>query len=210
MDERLRLVMEAVERGEEEKIGALVEGAVEGGLSPVSILERGMMPAMDAIGARFSRGEAFIPELIVSAMAMESGLEALRPHLGEGDKAGEKVLLGTVQGDIHSIGKNLVRMCLEGGGFEVIDIGEDVKTERFLEAYLEHRPAVVGLSALLSSTMQRMTEVAEALREADPGAVVMVGGAPVTPEFAKTMEAEYAPDAFGAVELARDLTGRKR
>ena len=118
------------------------------------------------------------------------------------------VLLGTVHGDIHSIGKNLVRMCLEGTGFEVVDVGEDVKTERFVEAYREHRPDILGLSALLSSTMQRIPEVVEAVRAEDKAAVIMVGGAPVTQEFADQSGADgYAPNAFEAAKKARELLG---
>ncbi len=165
-----------------------------------------MMPAMEDIGERFSRGEAFIPELIVAAEAMQRGMEALKPRLAGGERGAGLVVLGTVHGDIHSIGKNLVRMCLEGAGFEVIDIGEDIKTERFVEAYREHRPDILGLSALLSSTMQRIPEVIEAVRSEDSGAVIMVGGAPVTQEFADQAGADgYAPNAFEAARKAREL-----
>lgn len=169
-------------------------------------MEEAMMPAMEDIGERFSRGEAFIPELIVAAEAMQRGMEALKPRLGGEERGRGLVVLGTVHGDIHSIGKNLVRMCLEGAGFEVVDIGEDVKTERFVEAYREHRPDILGLSALLSSTMQRIPEVIEAVRAEDSGAVIMVGGAPVTLEFADQAGADgYAPNAFEAARRAQEL-----
>jgi 5-methyltetrahydrofolate--homocysteine methyltransferase len=163
---------------------------------------------MEDIGRRFSEGEAFIPELIVAATAMEAGMASMRDKLGGVSASCGVVVLGTVQGDIHSIGKNLVRMCIEGAGFEVVDIGEDVKAERFVQAYMEHEPKILGLSALLSSTMQRMREVIEAVRKVAPDAVIMVGGAPVTRQFAESVGASgYAPNAFEAAVKARDLAG---
>ncbi|NPV58529.1 MAG: corrinoid protein [Actinobacteria bacterium] len=208
MREILEAIGKAIVEGEEEETRRLVEEALQGGVDPRKILEDAMMPAMEDIGERFSRGEAFIPELIVAAEAMQRGMEALKPRLAEGERGRGLVVLGTVQGDIHSIGKNLVRMCLEGAGFEVVDIGEDVKTERFVEAYREHRPDILGLSALLSSTMQRIPEVIEAVRAEDSGALIMVGGAPVTQEFADRSGADgYAPNAFEAARKAKELLG---
>lgn len=199
-------IRQAIMAGEEEDARRLVGDGLEKGLEPRRIMEEAMMPAMEDIGERFSRGEAFIPELIVAAEAMQRGMEALKPELGGPERGSGLVLLGTVHGDIHSIGKNLVRMCLEGAGFEVVDIGEDVKTQRFVEAYREHRPDILGLSALLSSTMQRIPEVVEAVRAEDKAAVIMVGGAPVTQEFADQSGADgYAPNAFEAAKKAREL-----
>jgi 5-methyltetrahydrofolate--homocysteine methyltransferase len=206
MQEILDGIKAAVLAGEEEDTKKLVADGLEQGLEPRRIMEEAMMPAMDDIGERFSAGEAFIPELIVAAEAMQQGMEVLKPHLGGPERGSGLVLLGTVHGDIHSIGKNLVRMCLEGAGFEVIDIGEDIKTEKFVEAYREHRPDILGLSALLSSTMQRIPEVVEAVRAEDSGAVIMVGGAPVTQDFADRSGADgYAPNAFEAARKAREL-----
>lgn len=206
MSELLFELKEAVMAGEEEKCSALVQAAMDAGITPRRILEEAMMTAMEEIGERFSRNEAFIPELIVAASAMEKGMEVLKPALSGEEKGRGLVILGTVYGDIHSIGKNLVRMCLEGTGFQVVDIGEDVKTERFVEAYREYRPDILGLSALLSSTMQRMPEVVQAVRAVDPAAVIMVGGAPVTQDFADRIEASgYAPNAFEAAVKARQL-----
>jgi 5-methyltetrahydrofolate--homocysteine methyltransferase len=199
---------DAVLAGDEEGVRALVDEGLAAGVPPRDMLEEAMMPAMEDIGLRFSNGEAYIPELIVAAMAMESGMEALKPTLGGELHGAGTVMLGTVHGDIHSIGKNLVRMCLEGGGFEVIDIGEDVKTEDFVAAYKEYTPRLLGLSALLSSTMQHMREVIDATRAEDPDAVIMVGGAPVTAEFALQIGASgYARNAFEAVLKARELLG---
>ncbi len=206
MQEVLDGIRQAILAGEEEDAQRLVGESLEAGEEPSRIMEEAMMPAMEDIGERFSRGEAFIPELIVAAEAMRRGMATLKPHLGRSERGSGLVLLGTVYGDIHSIGKNLLGMCLEGAGFEVVDIGEDVKTQAFVEAYREHRPDILGLSALLSSTMQRIPEVVEAVRAEDSGAVIMVGGAPVTQEFADRSGADgYAPDAFEATRKAREL-----
>jgi len=206
MQEILNGIKQAILAGEEEDTSRLVADGLDKGLEPRRIMEEAMMPAMEDIGERFSSGEAFIPELIVAAEAMQQGMEVLKPHLGGAERGSGLVMLGTVHGDIHSIGKNLVRMCLEGAGFEVVDIGEDVKTERFVESYREHRPDILGLSALLSSTMQRIPEVIEAVRAEDKDAVIMVGGAPVTQDFADQSGADgYAPNAFEATRKAREL-----
>lgn len=206
MSELLERLKKAVMAGEEDEAATLVREALGGGFDPREIMEGALMPAMEEIGERFSRNEAFIPELIVAASAMEKGMEALKPALSGEEKGRGLVVLGTVYGDIHSIGKNLVRMCLEGAGFRVLDIGEDVRTERFVEAYRQHRPDILGLSALLSSTMQRMPEVIQAVRAEDPSAVIMVGGAPVTQEFADRIGASgYAPNAFEAAVKAKEL-----
>lgn len=201
-------IRQAILAGEEEDTSRLVSEGLDEGLEPRRIMEEAMMPAMEDIGERFSSGEAFIPELIVAAEAMQRGMEELKPRLGGAERGSGLVMLGTVYGDIHSIGKNLVRMCMEGAGFEVVDIGEDIKTEKFVAAYREHRPDILGLSALLSSTMQRIPEVIEAVRAEDENAVIMVGGAPVTQEFADQSGADgYAPNAFEAAKKARELLG---
>jgi len=202
MQDNLDGIKRAILVGEEEETKKLVAD----GLEPRRIMEEAMMPAMEDIGERFSSGEAFIPELIVAAEAMRQGMEVLKPHLAGAERGSGLILLGTVHGDIHSIGKNLVRMCMEGAGFEVLDIGEDVKTEKFVEAFREYRPDILGLSALLSSTMQRIPEVVEAVRAEDKNAVIMVGGAPVTQDFADRSGADgYAPNAFEATRKAKEL-----
>ena len=210
MQELMSKIAEAIKAGEEEQVKSLVEEGLAGNMGPAQILTGAMMPAMNEIGMLFSKGEAFIPELIVSAMAMEAGLEVLKPRLGDEVKGAGTVVLGTVFGDIHSIGKNLVRMCMEGAGFEVIDIGEDLRTEKFVDACKEHKPDILGLSALLSSTMQRMPEVIEAVREVDPSVMIMVGGAPITQKFADDVGASgYAPDAFQAALKAKELLSNR-
>jgi 5-methyltetrahydrofolate--homocysteine methyltransferase len=206
MEELVSKLKEAVISGEDTDARALVEEGLDGGMSPRDILERAMMPAMEDIGVRFSKGEAFIPELIVAAYAMEAGMEVLKPRMSGAGEGGGKVVLGTVAGDIHSIGKNLVRMCLEGAGFDVIDIGENKTTEQFVQAYKEHNPRILGLSALLSSTMLHMHDVILAVRAVDSDARIMVGGAPLTRDFADSIGATaYAQNAFEAAVIARRL-----
>jgi len=199
-------IKEAVLAGDEDRVKTLVEEAVQEAIPVRQILEEAMMPAMEEVGGRFARGEAFIPELVVAAYAMEAGMATLKARLGGEVKDRGKVILGTVEGDIHSIGKNLVRMCLEGAGFAVIDLGEGVKTEAFVEAYRAMKPEILGLSALLSSTMLFMHKTIDAVRAVDPGARIIVGGAPVTQEFADRIGASgYAPNAFAAVQCVQDL-----
>lgn len=194
MNAILERIKNEVMAGEEENARKLVEEGLEAGLDPRTIMDEAMMPAMDEIGGRFSRNEAFIPELIVAAGAMQEGMQALKPRLSGEERSTGLVVLGTVRGDIHSIGKNLVRMCMEGAGFDVMDIGEDIGMEEFVEAYEEHKPDILGLSALLSSTMQRMPEVIDAVRGIDPSAVIMVEGALITQEYADEIGASgYAP-----------------
>ena len=208
MEDLIARLREAVIAGEEEDVRRLVAEGLDGGVGPRRILEEAMMPAMEDIGGRFSKGEAFIPELVVAAYAMEAGMEVLKPRMAGEEAGAGKVVLGTVADDIHSIGKNLVRMCLEGAGFEVVDIGENRSVESFVSAYREHGPQILGLSALLSSTMMHMREVIEAVRAVDPEALIMVGGAPVTQEFADHVGASgYAPNAFEAALKARELLG---
>lgn len=196
----------AIRQGEEEQAARAVSSCLDEGLAAKEILEGAMMPAMQVLGERFSRCEAYIPELIVAAKAMEAGMQVLRNRIDSGLRNEGCVLLGTVEGDIHSIGKNLVRMCLEGAGFDVVDLGENVKAQRFADACRERSPQVVGLSALLSSTMQQMPRVIAAVRAVDPQARILVGGAPVTEDFARKIGADgYASDAFSAVVRAREL-----
>jgi 5-methyltetrahydrofolate--homocysteine methyltransferase len=196
----------AVKSGDDEKTVQLVEKAIREGIEPREILEASMMPAMEEIGSRFAQGEAFIPELIVAAYAMEQGMACLKGSMKGDIKNRGKIVLGTVEGDIHSIGKNLVRMCMEGAGYEVIDLGEGVKTEKFVEAYKSMKPDILGLSALLSSTMLYMKNTIDAIRVFDPAARIIVGGTPVTQEFADKIGASgYAPDAFASVQCVQSL-----
>jgi len=186
-----------------------VQQALEAGHDPGEILTEAMIAAMAEVGRRFEAQEYFVPEMLIAARAMKEGLAILKPHLLEADiEPVGKVILGTVKGDLHDIGKNLVGMMLEGAGFEVIDLGVDVSPERFVEAIREHRPRFVGMSALLTTTMPGMRATIEALQKAGlrHQVVVMVGGAPVTQQYADQIGADlYAPDASSAASRAKAL-----
>jgi 5-methyltetrahydrofolate--homocysteine methyltransferase len=197
--------------GENKVVAELVQEALDGGLSPEELLAGGLIAGMDEVGKDFKAGELFVPEVLIAARAMRAGMAILRPLLAESDvPSAGKYLIGTVKGDLHDIGKNLVRMMLEGAGFEVIDLGTDVDPAGFVAAVREHQPQLVGMSALLTTTMVQMRATIEALEEAGlkDQIKVMIGGAPVTDAFAKEIGADaYAPDAATAVDVARDLVG---
>jgi 5-methyltetrahydrofolate--homocysteine methyltransferase len=209
MKPELQKVWEQVIEGNKAGVEAAVRGAQDAALTPEQILQEGLIAAMTEVGNRFERQEFYVPEMLVSARAMQAGLALLKPQLVEsGVKAVGKVVLGTVRGDLHDIGKSLVGMMLEGAGFEVIDLGTDVGPEKFGEAVRLHHPQLVGMSALLTTTMQSMKSTVEALEDLGVrGQVkVMVGGAPVTESFAREIGADgYAPDASRAVALAKSL-----
>jgi 5-methyltetrahydrofolate--homocysteine methyltransferase len=195
--------------GEDEKVAELVQQALDQGSAPEDILAGGLIAGMDEVGKDFKAGDLFVPEVLIAARAMHAGMGVLRPLLAEADvpSAGTYVI-GTVQGDLHDIGKNLVRMMLEGAGFETVDLGTDVRPEGFVEAVREHQPQIVGMSALLTTTMVNMKAIIEALVEAGlrDSIKIMVGGAPVTAAFAEEIGADaYAPDAASAVDVARQF-----
>jgi 5-methyltetrahydrofolate--homocysteine methyltransferase len=199
----------AVEAGNRKAAAELTQAAVDEGLDPTTILDA-MTAAMDVVGRKFQEGELFVPEMLIAARAMKAGTEILEPVLvAAGVRPEFRAVVGTVEGDLHDIGKNLVGMMWKGGGLEVIDLGVNVPAARFVEAAIEHDAHLVGLSALLTTTMPNMRGVVEAIRAAGIGAKVVVGGAPVTPEFADQIGADgYAPDAGSAVDLARGLLAR--
>jgi 5-methyltetrahydrofolate--homocysteine methyltransferase len=200
----------AILDGDNALSSALAEEALDGGVSPQEVLAI-LIEAMEKVGEEYERGERFIPEMLVAADAMKAAMVSLRPRLQEaGIRPRGRVVLGTVDGDLHDIGKNLVGMMLEGAGFEVIDLGVEVSSERFVGAVREYRPEILALSALLTTTMIHMPEVIEALRSAGlrGGVQVMIGGAPVTQEYAERIGADgYADDAPSAVALAKRLVG---
>ena len=181
------------------------EIAAETGID--EILNTGLIGAMDIVGKKFSDGELFVPEMLMAAQAMKAGLEVLKPHLsGEAAVSRGTVVIGTVKGDLHDIGKNLVAMMMEGGGFDVVDLGVDVDAEKFVKAAVEHNAGVVALSALLTTTMPAMEATIVAIKEAGIAAKTIIGGAPVTEAYADQIGADgYSEDAPGAVELARKL-----
>jgi len=209
--EILQEISEELQKGNFGDMPKLIQEALDAGIAPSKILNDGLVSGMDVVGEKFRCDEIFMPEVLISAKAMQAGMDVLRPKLIEtGAKLAGKVIMGTVKGDLHDIGKNLVGMLMEGAGFEVIDLGIDVPSEKFVEAVRSNRPNILGLSALLTTTMLMMKEVIESLVEAGvrERVKVIVGGAPVTEKFAEDIGADgYAPDAASAVVKARELIG---
>jgi 5-methyltetrahydrofolate--homocysteine methyltransferase len=196
-------------QGKMEEVKELTQEALNTGESAERILKEGLIQAMDRVGVKFKNGEIFIPEVLIAARAMHAGMAVLKPILSRSNTpmAG-KIVMGTVKGDLHDIGKNLVSMMLEGGGFEVVDLGIDVSADKFVEAIKIHKPQVVGMSALLTTTMREMKTTIEVIGKAGLGNQVktIVGGAPVTEKFAKEICADgYAPDAASAVDAVKSL-----
>jgi len=206
----LEEISTAIIEGNMDDIEDLTDDALDEGLSAEEILNKGLMPGMDYVGVEFKAGNMFVPEVLRSAKAMHGSMDILRPLLAEtGVKTAGKVLLGTVKGDLHDIGKNLVGMMCEGAGFEVKDIGKDVAPEEFVDAIKEYEPDVVGMSALLTTTMRSMESTIKVLEEAGlrDKVKIIIGGAPVTQAFADQIGADgYASNAAGAADLARKLT----
>jgi 5-methyltetrahydrofolate--homocysteine methyltransferase len=198
--------------GEVDAVREGTEKALAEGLAPADILQNGLIAGMDIVGRDFRADVLFIPEVLLCARAMHAGLEVLRPRLAESDAPSlGRIVIGTVAGDLHDIGKNLVSMMLEGAGFEVIDLGVDVRAEKFVEALKSSGAGVLGMSAMLTTTMPYMNTVVEALVEAGirDKVKVLVGGAPVTASFAKTVGADaYGADAASAVDTARAFAAR--
>ncbi len=211
MSEILSELATAVIEGNSDDAIDLTEDALDDGLEPQNILDNGLMPGMDHVGVEFRAGNMFVPEVLRSARAMQSAMDVLKPLLVEGgvEMAG-KILLGTVKGDMHDIGKNLVGMMCEGAGFEVKDMGKNIAPEDFVTAVKEFNPDIVGMSALLTTTMRSMGHTIKALQEAGlrDQVKVMIGGAPVTQSFADKIGADgYASNAASAVDLAKQFAG---
>lgn len=196
----------AIEAGNRLEAAALTQAAIEEGVDPKIILAA-MTAALDVVGRRFQDGEIFVPEMLIAARAMKAGTAHLEPILAEQGVTPEfRAVLGTIEGDLHDIGKNLVAMMWKGGGIEVFDLGVNVSADRFVEAAREHDAHIVGMSALLTTTMPNMRGIVEALHRAELPVKIIIGGAPVTSEYAKQIGADgYAPDAGAAVDLARAL-----
>lgn len=202
---------QAILEGNAKKAKEATERALAEGADPNELIDRYMIPAMDEVGRRFECQEYFVPELLIAARAMETALQILTPRLaGSGGRKAGKVIIGTVKGDIHDIGKNLVASMLKGGGFEVLDLGVDVPAEKFIEAVGNQENVIVAMSALLTTTMGYMREVINALKKAGirDRVKVMIGGAPISQRFADEIGADgYSENASGAVVLARRLLG---
>jgi len=209
MSEILGKIATNLYNGDDGSVAGLVQQALDQGLSPAEVLNGGLIAGMDEVGKDFKAGDLFVPEVLIAARAMHAGMGVLRPLLAEADvPSAGKYVIGTMKGDLHDIGKNLVKMMLEGAGFETVDVGTDVGPETFVAAVREHQPQIVGFSALLTTTMPGMKATIEALQEAGlrDTVKIMVGGAPVTAAFAEKIGADaYAPDAASAVETARKL-----
>jgi 5-methyltetrahydrofolate--homocysteine methyltransferase len=200
---------DAIIAGDNVKSKDITQKLVDDGVSAVEVLNEGLVPGMDVVGARFKANEMYIPEVLIAARAMHAAMDIIKPMLSEaGAEMKGTIVIGTVQGDLHDIGKNLVGMMLEGGGFTVVDVGVDVPGEKFVEEVKKSNAKVVGLSALLTTTMPVMKDVISALKadSATKDVKVMVGGAPLTQEYADSIGASgYAPDASSAVDLAKEM-----
>lgn len=200
---------DSIIRGDNVKSKEIAQKLVDGGVSAVEILNDGLVPGMDVVGKKFKANEMYIPEVLIAARAMHAAMDIIKPLLTEsGADTRGKIIIGTVQGDLHDIGKNLVGMMLEGGGYTVIDLGVDIPAEKFVEEVKKNSVKIIGLSALLTTTMPAMKDVISRLKaDKETSSVkVMVGGAPLTQEYADSIGAAgYAPDASGAVDLAAKL-----
>jgi len=187
----------------------LAKEALDNGIKPDQILEHALIPAMAVVGDRFSKKEIYVPQMLMSAKAMNSAMKHLKPFFQSGEtKRKGKFIVGTVAGDLHDIGKNLVAMMIEGGGWEVIDLGVDVGTEKFLKAVEENPGAVIGLSALLTTTMENMKKTVAALKVKHSELKILVGGAPVTQEYCDKIGADFfSPDPQGAVDYLKQFAG---
>ena len=203
----LKALAEAIIRGDQNTAVEITKSALKEGAAAKSILEDGLIAGMDVIGSRFKKNEVYIPEVLIAARAMKMAMELLAPALAKaGVKPVGKFLIGTVQGDLHDIGKNLVAMMLKGAGFEVTDLGVDIGPEKFIERAKATRSQLIGLSALLTTTMPSMEKTIKALRAAGVTAKIMIGGAPLTQGYADKVGADgYAPDAASAVDVAKRL-----
>jgi 5-methyltetrahydrofolate--homocysteine methyltransferase len=202
-------IKDEVIKGQADAVKELVNQALSENISAEDVLNNGLVAGMNIVGEKFKNNEFFIPEVLVSARAMSAGLDILNPLLAEANvKARGKVVIGTVKGDLHDIGKNIVGMMLQGAGYEIVDLGADVPKEKFIEFTQKEEVDMVGMSALLTTTMIYMQEIIQGLKEAGlrDKVKVIIGGAPVTQAYADQIEADgYAPDAASAIDLAKDL-----
>ena len=203
----LKALADAVINGDQNKALEITKAALDEGTAAKDVLDNGLIAGMDVVGERFKKNEIYIPEVLISARAMKMAMEVLEPELVKaGVEPVGKLLIGTVQGDLHDIGKNLVAMMLKGAGFEVIDLGVDVGPEKFVEQVKEAKAQLIGMSALLTTTMPGMEKTIKAVKDAGIPVKVMIGGAPVTQDYADRIGADgYAPDAASAVDLAKSL-----
>jgi corrinoid protein of di/trimethylamine methyltransferase len=209
MEELLEKMANELIAGKQDEVIKLTQEALDKGVVPKDILDNGLLAGMDIVGQRFKAGDLFIPEVLLCARCMHGAMDILKPLLSEADAAGAGTyLIGTVEGDLHDIGKNLVSMMLQGAGFKVVDLGTNITAQQFVDAVKEHNPKVIGLSALLTTTMPKMEETIAALKEAGirDQVKIMAGGAPVTQDFVDKIGADaYGANAASAVDKAKEL-----
>jgi corrinoid protein of di/trimethylamine methyltransferase len=209
MEELFEKMAEVLIAGKQEEVKSLTQEALDKGAAARDILDKGLLAGMDVVGQRFKAGDMFIPEVLLCARCMHGAMDILKPLLSEADAAGVGTyLIGTVEGDLHDIGKNLVSMMLEGAGFQVVDLGTNITAQQFVEAVKEHQPDILGMSALLTTTMPRMEETIQALKEAGirDQVKIMAGGAPVTQDFVDKIGGDaYGANAASATEKAKEL-----
>lgn len=209
MSDVLGQIAESLMKGKANDVKEMVQKVLDDGVEPAKVLNEGLLAGMSVIGARFKKNEVYVPEVLIAARAMKAGMEILQPKLvASGVEPKGTAVVGTVKGDLHDIGKNLVCMMLEGAGFKVVDVGIDVDPEKFVQAAIEHKAQIVGVSALLTTTMTNMKAVVEAVKASEVAKTskVMIGGAPVTQSFADEIGADgYAADAASAADLALSL-----
>ncbi len=212
MEEVVKKLFDAVLEGDFDGVRTNVQAALDAKLDPNVILNEGMIAAMREVGCRFEAGEYYVPEMLIAARAMQTGMAILKPHLQQTDrKSSGKVVIGTVKGDLHDIGKNLVSLMLEGAGYEIVDLGVDVPIEEFIRVVREEKPDIVGMSALLTTTMQMMKQTIDAFEVAGLRDQVkfIIGGAPVTESYASQIGADgFSPDASRAVNVVKALLGK--
>ncbi|MCD8499085.1 MAG: corrinoid protein [Clostridiales bacterium] len=209
MEELMQRMSESLQKGKAKDVKAMVQEAIDAGYAAQKILNEGLLSGMEVIGVKFKANEIYVPDVLIAARAMKAGTDLLRPLLvSEGVEAIGTVIIGTVKGDLHDIGKNLVTMMMEGKGLEVIDLGTDVPAEKFIETAIEKKAKIIACSALLTTTMGEMKSIVEAAVQAGirDQVTIMVGGAPVTDNFAKSIGADiYQPDAATAAEAAASV-----
>ena len=205
----LQALADALIKGDRDTVTQLTQQALDEGTGPKDILEQGLIAGMSVVGARFKANEVYVPEVLIAARAMHAGMAVLEPKLAEaGVKPLGTVVLGTVKGDLHDIGKNLVGMMMTGAGLKVVDVGTDVPADKFVESVKAEGAAVCALSALLTTTMPQMSEVVKALKDAGVEVKTVIGGAPVTQSYADEIGADgYAPDAASAADVTKQLMG---
>lgn len=204
-------LIQSVFNGKEVDVRDIVQEKLDENVKPIDIINKGLLAGMNLVGKRFKDGDMFVPEVLMSARAMSSGIELVKPYIAKYEiSASGTVLFGTVQGDLHDIGKNLVGMILESNGYKVIDLGVDVNADTFVEAIKNYEPDILALSALLTTTMLNMKETIELVKKSGLKVKIIIGGAPITKEYANEIDADgYAPDAISAVDLCNALLGTK-